>query len=144
MRHGKWILLVSTIYLSIFSLSANDPDIKFNVATEEEALFVRRIVEFYQEEETELFLNQVQDFFNKYPKSPLCQDLYALLGNYYMEQKNFAEASKFFFKIKDRKTQEKIAINHLQALYNLNDYSKSIKVAARYLDSFLKIDLVEK
>ena len=140
MHHRVWLFFLSTVYLSVSPLSANDPDLQFNVATEEEALFVRRIVEFYQEEETELFLNQIQDFLKKYPKSALCQDLYALLGNYYMEKQNFVDANKFFLKIKDRKIQEKIAINHLQALYNLSNHSKSIKVASKYLDSFLKTD----
>ncbi len=140
MHRNAWLFLLSTFCLSLSPLSSSELDVQFKTATEEESLFVRRIVEFYQEDETALFLNQVQDFFNKYPKSALCQDLYALLGDYYMEKKNFAEASKSFAKIKDKKIQEKIAINHLQALYNLNEYSQSVKVASKYLESFTNSD----
>jgi tetratricopeptide (TPR) repeat protein len=135
MRQFCWLF---SIFIIISSISANEPDIEFKAATVEESLFIRRIIEFYQEDEAELFLNQVQEFLNQYPKSPLCQDLFALLGDFYMEKKDYDNSVKYFSKIHNKKIQSKIIINYLQALYNLKKHDLILITAHKYLTFFSK------
>lgn len=130
MPFGRFVLLI----VSITALSTKlMGEISLQPSTDNEARFVRRIIEFRQEKEETLFLHEVFSFLKKYPQSPLCSDLHALLGDHYVETKNFKEAEKYYEKITDDQGQSPIIINYLQALFHLKKYEKMQQLAQKHL-----------
>ena len=62
----------------------------------EEALFARRIAEFWKDNDTALTKSQIEQFFQLYPSSPYQETLLILLGDIYRQEKNYGRALSYY------------------------------------------------
>jgi len=105
----------------------------FNPKTEEEALFLRRIADFWKDGEVEITKHQIQTFINDNPNNSLVDSLFAILGDIYVNEKNYSKAVAAFDNIKSEDIKDKIAINLLSSLYHLKWHSRLIDECENYL-----------
>lgn len=110
------------------------------VTTQNDALFLRRIVEFYQEGEKEIVIKEIDGFLDQYPKSSLSDSLCLLAGDLYIKENEFAKAIDYFNKIEKDKDKQRSFYNQLQCLYHLGKYEKILDNARTYLKNNLAID----
>ncbi|NGX27963.1 MAG: Outer membrane protein assembly factor BamD [Candidatus Anoxychlamydiales bacterium] len=127
------------LFLFIFFLFDAYPEegSLLNPTNQEEALFLRRIAEFWQDGEMGIAKYQIENYINDNPKSALVDSLHALLGNIFMNEKNYSKAISAYDNIKKEDVKDKIAINLLACMHNLKWYSRLIDECDNY---FEKVD----
>ncbi|MGM0439928.1 MAG: tetratricopeptide repeat protein [Chlamydiota bacterium] len=97
------------------SLSSSPP--------EDEALFVRRIMEFWRDGDDGIVEQQINEFLQQYPNSNYQQRLYLLLGDAAFRSEQYRKALECYDKIDDDEVRKKSYNHRLKALYQLHDYS---------------------
>lgn len=109
---------------TIFSMETNDP---------KEAFAVRRIIEFWKDQDYEIVKIQIHDFFLKHPESSLCHPLRGILGDIYLHEGAYEQALSTYEQIADKEVEKKIFINKLQCLYSLKKYPELSNLAYNFL-----------
>lgn len=104
----------------------------FKPNNEEEALFLRRVAEFWHDGEMEIAKYQLENYIANNPNSSLTDSLYALLGNIFMNEKNYSKAISSFDNIKSEEIKDKVSINLLASLYNMKWYQRLIDECDNY------------
>ena len=120
-------ILIFTIFLGIGTDATAVPVPK----SEDEALFVRRIVEFYRDNETSLVQTQIKQFLEEYPRSEFTESFLVLLGDMNYCEKNFAEAYEAYKQIKDDELHQKISSKELESLYRIKNWPLLEQTARR-------------
>ncbi len=110
-RYSSMRIILCIMMFCLLPVSA------FTIEVEDEALFVRRIVEFWREEEYEIVKSQIEDFFYIYPESDFADKLYLMLGDTYFIQKKYSLALETYDKIQDPVLKKKTDTNRYHALY---------------------------
>ena len=77
---------------------------------------------FFKDGDYEIVKAQILDFFQKYPKSSLCDHLRGVLGDLYLEEEAFEKALNCYSAITDDAIEKKIILNKLQCYYELGRY----------------------
>ncbi|MBN1915110.1 MAG: tetratricopeptide repeat protein [Parachlamydiales bacterium] len=103
------------------------------VVHEEEAIFLRKIADFWEEEEYELVKHEIKNYISSSSYSPFKDYLYALLGDIYFKEKKFSKASNCYEMVEQKEVKKKIAFHQLRTIYELADYEKVIIVAREIL-----------
>lgn len=140
----KKLFFLIALNLTFLQIYANE-DSFFKPKTEEEALFLRRIAEFWQDGEIEITKFQIETYISNHPKGSLTDSLYALLGNIFMNEKDYSKAVSSFDNIKTEEIKDKIAINLLASLYHLKWYQRLIDecdIYAKKVDGELKQKII--
>jgi tetratricopeptide (TPR) repeat protein len=106
----RWLLL-----FWCFSLSAA----QWEAGSEEEALFLRRIADFWEEGEYQIVKEQIEEFLRSYPRSAFFQTLCATLGDLYLKERSFKEALLYYSRIEDPETADRVFFNRMQCLLEL-------------------------
>ena len=110
-----------------FSLSFADskphPESRENVS-DEEAFLIRRIAEFWKDGDFEIVKTQITQFFAKYPKSSLKDYLEGILGDIYLQEKNYKAALMHYKAIEDPDLIKKVLLNKFQCYYELDLYDE--------------------
>ncbi len=91
--------------------------------TEEEALFLRRISEFWQEGEFQIAKSQIEEFIAQYPQSSFSDALCSALGDLYLREKNFSQALSFYSRIQSPGYSARIFLNRMQCIYQMQWYA---------------------
>ncbi|MBF8263720.1 MAG: YfiO protein [Parachlamydiales bacterium] len=86
---------------------------------EEEALFIRRIADFWQEGEYQIVKKQIEEFLREYPESSMAQSLSATLGDLYIREKNYQGALAQYARINDPALLSRTFLNRMQCLFDL-------------------------
>ncbi len=102
---------------------------------EEEALFLNRIADFWEEGEYQIAKKQIQEFLNIYPNSAYKDTLSSCLGDLFLREKNFSQALDYYAKITDTETSSRIFVHRLQCLYNMQWYSTLADECETYLQN---------
>jgi hypothetical protein len=89
----------------------------------EEALFVRRIADFWQEGEYGIAKSQMEKFLEEFPESQFCDPLRVCLGDILLREKNFSGALSYYSGLSSPEFAAKASRNQMQCLYNLQWYS---------------------
>jgi len=92
--------------------------------SEEEALFVRRILEFWRDKEYGLVEAQLLPFLEAHPQSPYVNHFWAMLGDIALHEKAYTTALRYYDKIHQDAFTEEIQLKKWQALYGLNAYTQ--------------------
>lgn len=100
---------------------------------EEEALFLRRVIEFFEEGKEEVAKEEIISYL-KGDETPFFSHLRAILGDLYLREKNFIKSLENYLKVKDEKVERKIFLNFLQALYQSGQYEKVFLKVEESLD----------
>jgi tetratricopeptide (TPR) repeat protein len=95
-------------------------------STPHEAFFLKRIREYWKEGDFEIAKRQIRSYLDKYPDSQLKDELHMLLGDLYLQEKNYALALENYQEVKKGTLREKIAYNKILCLYELKLYSDLI------------------
>lgn len=103
------------------------------VKSEEEAFLVRRIAEFWKDRDYILVKRQIHAFIEKFPGSPINDQLRGILGDLYLQDKKFQDALDAYSKISDPYIAEKVIVNRLQCYYELNNFTALFKEGKPYL-----------
>lgn len=101
---------------------------------EKEALFIRRIVDFWRDGEWQLARMQIFEFFKDYPDSHYFENFQAMLGDIYFSEKNYSKAIEAYSVIKRPDLQKATRFHYADALYRREDYSRLIALLAPVLD----------
>lgn len=123
-----FLILLSLVTIQVFAID----DTLFKPKSDEEALFLRRVAEFWQDGEMDIAKSQLENYITSNPNSSLIDSLHALLGNLYMKEKNYSKAINCFENIKAEDIKDKVAINLLASLYNMKWYKRLIEECQVY------------
>lgn len=92
---------------------------KPHAKSNEEALFVRRIVEFWKDRETDILKSQIAEFLKEYPDSEFRDNMLVILGDTYWKDKEFSDALQAYDSIQSPNTKEKVFSQRMDSLYHL-------------------------
>ena len=74
----------------------------------DEALFLRRIAEFWEEGELQIAKQQMEKFISLHPDSQYFDPIAAALGDLFFKEKHYQEALSYYVRIQESEMQEKI------------------------------------
>jgi hypothetical protein len=109
-------------------------------ATQEESLCLKRISEFWKDQDYQMVKKQIIEFLTAYPQSNFHDNLHAILGDIFFQEDNFLDALAFYKKIKHREFVEKTLYKRLHCLYELK---KSEEIIATALPFFQEDDALK-
>ena len=101
--------------------------------SKDEAFLVRRIAEFWKDEDYKLVRDQIQAFLVEFPHSKMGDHLRGILADLYLQQGSYKEALQVYTSIKEGVTLEKVLINKLQCYYELSSFEEIIREGSPYL-----------
>lgn len=93
------------------------------LANEPEALFVRRIADFWEEGEYQIAKSQMEEFLASFPDSQFADPIRCCLGDLFLREKNFSDALAVYSALASQEFTAKVFLNRMQCLYNLGWYS---------------------
>lgn len=106
--------LLSCLFSSLAGHSAS-----WEPQSEEEALFLRRIADFWREGEYEIVKNQIEEFLEEDPDHSLTELLRASLGDLYLRDNAHKAALMQYARIKTPELQHRVFLNRMQCLLEL-------------------------
>lgn len=90
----------------------------------DEALFVRRILEFWRDKEHSIVKSQIEQFIHTYPQSEYVDSLLLILGDTFCHEKNYEAGLAAYNRIQTTVIQEKVFNNRLDCLYHLHRHEQ--------------------
>ena len=106
---------------------------------QDEALFVRRIIEFWKDREPQIVIAQIRQFLQYYPNSTYKDSLLIILGDAYACRREYVKALEAYASIRTPHVREKVFNNRLDCLYRLDRYAELIQeIMPRLPDDFLQ------
>ncbi|HLB52339.1 MAG TPA: hypothetical protein VJK48_01345 [Chlamydiales bacterium] len=104
----------------------------------EEFYFLRRIADFWEEEEYEIAKVQMEKFLSQHPDSKYVTQVQLCLGNLFFHEENYKEALHSYACISDPEFQGEVFSNRLQCFYRLGDYASLMQLCEASLDDLEK------
>lgn len=92
--------------------------------SESEALFVRRILDFWRDKEYPFAKSQIRAYMHDYPHGPFTDHFYAMLGDMAMHERAYREALEFYNRISHSALTAHVSTKKWQALYHLQLYAQ--------------------
>ncbi|MBI5274188.1 MAG: tetratricopeptide repeat protein [Chlamydiales bacterium] len=105
------------------------------IEDQEEAFLVRRIAEFWKDQDFQLVKKQIEEFLSSHPSSKMNDQLRGLYADLLLQESAYEKALDVYQQIKQTDVLEKIIINKLQCYYELNQFDKIYKEGESYLYS---------
>ncbi len=99
------------------------PILCFAHESDEEALALRRIADFWQEGEYQIAKSQIEDYLKEFPESPYSDTFAAALGDLYLREKNYTQSIGFYSSIHSKEWVDRVFLNRMQSLYHLEWYA---------------------
>lgn len=112
-------LVLSIFSASLFSIEIDPSSVQQN---EEEALFLRRIIDFWDEGQRLVVKQELEKYLQENTSSNFTDYLNALLGDIYLCEDNLASAVEKYANISNLDIKEKILPNYIQSLYHLKRF----------------------
>lgn len=103
--------------------------------SDEEALSLRRIAEFWQEGELQIAKNQMEEFIAQFPTSSYNDAICAALGDLSVKEKNFSHALNCYAQIQSPEFKEKVFLSRMQCLYEMQWYATLGEECETYLQT---------
>ncbi len=102
-----------------------------------EALFLRRITEYWKEGHFDDAKKQLLSYLSQYPASAYLNEIYAMLGDLYLRDGSLEEAAKSYEKIVSKRCQQLTAQHYIECLHQMEKYEALISwIATHPVDSF--------
>ncbi len=128
---------MSSKYLLSFALCLLGSSVWAEGASFRENVELRRISEYWQEKEYAAAKQHILLFLQEYPSSEGRDALLAMLGDLYMIEKNYKDATHAFAHICSKEIKTKIASSAIHCFYMLGDYDNVIAEGIALVDSNL-------
>lgn len=109
------------------------PLLVFGNTNEDEALFLNRIADFWEEGEYEIAKHQIQEFLTLYPKNSSSDSLISAIADLHLREKNYSLALESYSKITDPIVVARIFPHKLQCLYALKKYEELANESESFL-----------
>ena len=103
--------------------------------SDDEALFLRRIAEFWQEGEYQIAKNQMEEFIAEYPDSLYSDALCAALGDLFIREKSFSSALHYYSRVQTPDFYHRVFLNRMQCLYEMQWYATLADECESYLEN---------
>lgn len=116
-------------------LQASTVSFSYDTQNKEEGFFLRRIVEFWKDRDYDLVKTQITSFLETHKESKITPILYGILGDLHLQEKEYKESLEAYGRVHSKDVHNKIAINRLQALYELNQYTDMVNIGTPYLSN---------
>lgn len=100
----------------------------------DEMLLIEQIAQAWMDENYEEAQGLIENFLTSYADSEAGDRLNAMLGDLRFSSEQYYEAAIAYKAIRSVHFQNKVLINHLQALYNIDRFSELDKLALGYLE----------
>jgi tetratricopeptide (TPR) repeat protein len=97
-----------------------------------EALALRRIVGFWKDGDLSIAKKQILDFLSENPESSTADQLHAMLGDLYCQEKKYQEAYASYQKIQGSEAKDKVLFSSLCCLFQLRDFPGVIELSEKY------------
>lgn len=101
--------------------------------SDEEAFLVRRIAEFWKDGDFDIVKDQIKDFLVRYPHSNSGDLLKGILGDLYLQEKEYRSALERYDEVSEPGVKEKIHLNKLQCYYELHNFAQITSEALPYM-----------
>src|SRR5579883_1038707 len=118
----KLVVSGAVAFGAFLGMGADSPAID-----KKEALSLRKITEYWREGNYQNAKTQILDYLTAYPNSDYTNELYAMLGDLYFQEKEYEEAIATYDKITSPSCQEFTAVRRLESLFLLGKYEDLIK-----------------
>lgn len=119
----KKLMVSGAIALQAFlSISADSPALD-----KKEALSLRKITEYWREGNFQNAKTQILDYITAYPDSSYLNELYAMLGDLYFQEKSYADAIATYDKITSPTCKEFTAMRRAESLFLLGKYDDVVR-----------------
>jgi TolA-binding protein len=128
-----FLYVASSILVTSPSLHLHGANQAYSIEDKEEAFLVRRISEFWKDQDYPIVKEQIVSFLEKYPKSKINDHLRGVLGDLYLQENAYEDALALYTQIQNQAINEKILLNKLQCMYELNLYESMISAATPFL-----------
>jgi TolA-binding protein len=99
----------------------------------QEAFCLKRITEYWREGDVDIAKSQIIHFLEKYPESQATDSLHKMLGDLYLQEKNYEVALQQYMEIQEEETQSKNIYNKAICLFETKRYSELIEHTTRAL-----------
>lgn len=103
-----------------------------------EALLLKRIVEYWKDEDYALAKKQILDFLSQYEKSAFKDHLMAMLGDLYFSEGDLNDAVQSYACIMDEDFKAKTRLKHLKALFELGEYPAVEQLASPHIQKTIE------
>ena len=134
---GKTLKLFALVGFSVCCvltpLSAELSPFSYGIENKEEAFLIRRIAEYWKDQDYKVVKSQITDFISAYPKSKINDHLRGILGDLFLQESSYDKALETYRKITNTEIASKIALNKLQCFYELGDYEAMIHEGSPFL-----------
>lgn len=101
----------------------------------EEALFLRRIADFWEEGEYQIAKNQMEGFLVEFPTSSYADTLRMTLGDLFLREKSYQEAINHYAQISNPTLFSQVFLRRMQCLYHLQWYATLADECEAYLQA---------
>lgn len=105
-----------------FNLFAMDIDPSLIKQNDDEALFLRRIIDFFDEGNSTVVKSELEKYLQENSSSEFTDYLYGILGDIYFGEKSYNKSADNYSKISNLDIKENIFPNYIQSLYLLKRY----------------------
>ena len=134
-------LILSTCCLLLASQVAIVPQEKL---TPQEAYFLRRVTEFWKDQDYNLVKSQIGEFLSSHETSNIHNNLYALMADILYKEGDYSSALSTYNKINDSLLIEKTISRKAQCLYLAGSYAEVIETLTPVLQDGKKVDYQEE
>lgn len=115
------------------TLEAELSPYSYGIENKEEAFLIRRIAEYWKDQDYKVVKAQISDFISLYPKSKINDHLRGILGDLYLQEQAYEEALSTYRMISNTEIASKVVLNKLQCFYELGEFEQMIREGSRYL-----------
>ncbi len=130
----RFLLCAATLTIGMQApLNLQAAKTAYSVDDKEEAFLVRRIAEFWKDQDYAIVKAQIISFLEKHPKSKINDHLRGILGDLYLQENAYEDALSLYSQIHTSPIIEKIILNKLQCFYELNLFDAMIQQGTPFL-----------
>ena len=130
-------ILCTTSFTAIFGVTS------YEATTKEEGFMLRRITEFWKDQDYETVKKEILGFLKTHENSKFCDQLRGNYGDLLIQEGNYIEALASYQKIKHASVVETFLLNQMQCFYELEQYDELISYGMPYLTKMSK-ELLER
>jgi hypothetical protein len=116
----------------------------WDAQTEDEALFLRRIADFWEEGDYLVAKAQIEEYLSAYPTSSFGDTLRAALGDLLLREKSYSDALGRYTDITNPETAQRSFLNRMQCLYHLGWYATLADDCEQFLKNNPGVDPQQK
>lgn len=128
----KSVIALSAVSSSIFA-SPN-----YEATTKEEGFMLRRITEFWKDQDYETVKSEIQTFLKSHKNSSFCDQLRGNYGDLLLQEGKYQEALDSYTQISHNEVALTFLLNKMQCYYELEKYDELLSSAGPYLSKMSK------